>query len=93
MQVLEHKELEKLYEIKRENEILLKKLMEVSKGKQIGVPQHVVSGAKNTKLLHIERKKVEAERIDEANLKLLTKITNVKPTLAKSKMDEEFRRY
>lgn len=33
MQVLEHKELEKLYEIKRENEILLKKLMAVSKGK------------------------------------------------------------
>ena len=53
----------------------------------------MVNEKKKPKLLHIERKKVEAERIDEENLKLLNKITNVKSSMPKSKLDEEFRRY
>jgi len=35
VQVLEHRELEKLVCIKKDNELLLKKLMDVSKGKQV----------------------------------------------------------
>jgi hypothetical protein len=52
----------------------------------------VIKDGKKGKLLHIERKKVEAERIDEENLKLLNKITRVKSTLPKSKLDEEYKK-
>jgi len=44
-------------------------------------------------MLHLERKKVEAERIDEENLLLLNKITNVKATMTKKRLDLDFQRY
>jgi len=45
MQAVEYKEFEKLGQIKHENELLLKKLVNISKGKLMSVAKHTVGGS------------------------------------------------
>jgi hypothetical protein len=78
----EYLESKKIFEIKKNNQYLLDKLMEISKGKQSGTNQKnlkVPRGA--SKSLNYVSKKKEAERIDRENQKILSRILNIKPNM------------
>ena len=72
-------EIRKISEIKRNNQHLLDKLMEISKGKNSVVNQKNIKIPRAcSKSLNYASKKKEAERIDRENQKILTRIINVK---------------
>lgn len=83
---------ERIIEIKRNNQHLLDKLLLISKGKNSATNQKnlkVERGA--SKSLNYITKKREAERIDRENQKIMQRIINVKPQMARaSKMKRDF---
>ena len=79
-------ERQKLGEIKRRNQHLLNKLLDISTGKQSKVNQKnlkVPRGASRS--LNYVSKKREAERIDRENQKIMQRIINVKPRMVQVK--------
>lgn len=77
----EYNENKRIGEIKRNNQLLLGKLLEISRGKASATNQKnlkVPRGA--SKSLNYLSKKREAERIDRENAKILDRILNVKCT-------------
>ena len=93
--------LEKINEIRRHNQILLDKLVDISKGRQYYYlalywrrPNHSVGAPKkreHPKSLNYYSKKREAERIDLENQKIMQRIVKQGPIVAKSRLDEEFK--
>ena len=74
---------EKITEIKRNNQHLLDKLLEISNGKRCPVNQKNIKVEKGaSKSLNYTSKKREAERIDRENKRILDRIINVKPNLS-----------
>ena len=78
----EMKEIEKLKYIKNENNKILQKLEDISKGKQLSVGHHKIHPKllKN-KTLNYDKYKRQAGLIDLENTKILEKIMKVKPTV------------
>lgn len=75
----EYIESKKISEIKRNNQKLLGKLLEISKGKQSQTAQKNMKLPRGaSKSLNYVSKKREAERIDRENQKILGRILNVK---------------
>jgi hypothetical protein len=65
---------EKIHGIKKSNQLLLDKLVEISKGKWSSVVSHVGSPITGQKSLNYHKKKKEAERIDNENQRLMQRI-------------------
>lgn len=76
----EYHESKKIVDIKKNNQFLLDKLLDISKGKQSTTNQKnlkIPRGA--SKSLNYVFKKKEAQRIDRENQKILNRIINIKP--------------
>ena len=78
--------LEKINEIKRRNQILLEKLLDISKGKRVRSlvhswqcdvkQEHLLQGQVQARSLNYQQKKKEAERIDAENQKIMERIVS-----------------
>lgn len=86
---------ERINEIKRNNQLLLDKLLDISKGK-FAAPgmKHVQPKKKRAgpKSLNFVTKKKELERIDTENMKLMNRIVNQNPMLNTKKFEDEYKK-
>lgn len=84
---------EKINEIRRNNQLLLDRLLDISKGKWAapGMKAKVVRKRMGPKSLNYVTKKRELERIDNENLKLMNRIVNQSPMLNTKKFEQEYR--
>jgi len=53
------------------------------------VGRHIINGGK-PKSLYFDKKRAEAERIDEDNIRLLKKITTIEPSLNQKSMAQHW---
>ncbi|CDW76589.1 UNKNOWN [Stylonychia lemnae] len=83
--------IKKINEIKRSNQILLEKLLDISKGKRCEVKQENLQlTLPQQKSLNYQVKKKEAERIDTENQKIMERIVNQNPSLSSKKMHQDY---
>lgn len=84
---------EKINGIKKNNQLLLDRLLDISKGKfaSPGMKHRLPKTRKGPKSLNQVKKKKELERIDQENMKLMNRIVNQNAMLNTKKMEQEFR--
>ena len=87
---VEYLEKEKAHAIRRENEALLSKLLEIAEGRQLSVGKHTVRQPKGPRSLNYGVKKAQAERIDQENEQLMVKILTLESTLSRKKMQKDW---
>jgi hypothetical protein len=84
---------ERINEIKRNNQLLLDKLLDISKGKFAapGMQHKLPSKRGGPKSLNYVAKKRELERIDNENMKLMNRIVTQNPMLNTKKFEAEYK--
>lgn len=89
----EFNENEKINEIKKNNQLLLDRLLDISKGKWAspGMKHKQPKKRMGPKSLNHVTKKRELERIDNENMKLMHRIVNQNPMLNTKKLEKEYR--
>ena len=83
----------KLNEIKRTNQVLLERLLDISKGKNVSVGRHneISPGvATAPRSLNYLNKRKEADRIDRENQKIMERIIKQGPTYQSRKLELEY---
>lgn len=80
-------------DIKRTNQVLLERLLDISKGKNVSVGRHnelspsIVSGPRSLNYLN---KRKEADRIDRENQKIMDRIIKQGPSYQSKKLENEY---
>ena len=84
---------ERINEIKKNNQLLLDKLLDISKGKFSAPGMKAKQPKRKTgpKSLNYVTKKKELERIDRENMKLMNRIVNQQAMLNSRKLDKEYK--
>lgn len=80
-------------EIKRTNQVLLERLLDISKGKNVSVGRHnEVSPSQVTapRSLNYINKRKEADRIDRENQKIMERIIKQGPSYQSRKLEQEY---
>ena len=82
---------QKNIQIDRENQLLLRKLVEIQSGKRSLIPrshsQIQLINDYRAKSLHVSKRKIEMERIERENLKIAQKIYELKPMVMISDLE------
>ena len=88
----EFKANERINEIKKNNQLLLDKLLDISKGKYAapGMKAKIRKKRIGPKSLNYVTKKKELERIDQENMKLMNRIVNQNAMLNTKKFEAEY---
>eukprot|EP00347_Sterkiella_histriomuscorum_P022256 403331127 len=85
---------QKKTQIDRDNQLLLRKLVEIQAGKRSQLPksqsQLSLVNDFRAKSLHLSKRKLELERIERENLKIAQKIYELKPHLQVQDLEQEF---
>lgn len=88
----EYQESIKTSEIKRSNQVLLERLMDISKGKGCAVKQeNLAQTLQAPRSLNYILKRREAERIDKENDKIMRRIIRQGPTVQSKKFEQEYK--
>ena len=84
---------EKINQIRRNNQLLLDRLLDISKGKWAapGMNAKKPKRRMGPKSLNYVTKRKELARIDEENSKLMKRILNQNPILSTKKLEKEYR--
>jgi hypothetical protein len=80
-------------EIKRTNQVLLERLLDISKGKNVSVGRHnevSPSQVSAPRSLNYINKRKEADRIDRENQKIMERIIKQGPNYQSRKLEQEY---